>query len=474
MTAQFFVASRPPFDAPPKVALETLGCKLNLADTEILAQDFVRAGFQIARPQDEAAVYVLNTCTVTHVADRKARQRLRAARKRFPQAFVVATGCYPQRAADELTVLPEVDLVAGNTSKPRLVQLVTEAVQTRFQPSITAPLPIVNESDLPPRAAGAPSSTRSFVKIQEGCNDYCSYCIIPKTRGTSRSFSSTEVVATVRQRESAGYKEIVLTGTQLGDYGIEMPGSRRRGPDQRDQASEGNPLEGLLRRILTETSVPRIRLSSIQPQDVTPTLLRLWRDTRLCHHFHLPLQSGSNAILRRMRRRYTAQDYTEAVERVRVLMPDVSITTDVIVGFPGETTEDFEATLRLCEMLQLADMHVFPYSSRPGTLATRLDGPVPDIAKRARTQLLLDLARRSSQAHRARFLGGQRPVLWEERKPVPGVSTNPLWHGLTDNYLRVYADSAQQIKGHILPTHLVEEVPQGGILGEVLQREILQ
>ena len=429
------------------VVIETMGCKLNLADSEVLARDFSRLGFEVIEPPPGTAegmlvapapvdVYILNTCTVTHVADRKARQQLRNARRRFPNAYVVATGCYPARASAEVAALPEVDLVTGNDSKPELAERVVRELIAR-----------THVPHVPTRTGIPPHRTRAFVKIQEGCNDYCSYCIIPKTRGSSRSFPPQQILAELRQREREGYREVVLTGTQLGDYGIPRPGSRRIGPDQRDQATEGNPLARLIALILQETGIPRIRLSSIQPQDVTEPLLALWWDPRLCPHFHLPLQSGSNAVLRRMRRRYTAGEFLAAASRIRAAVAGVSITTDIIAGFPGETEEDFEHTMDLAQRASFADIHVFPYSPRAGTLGTRLDRRVPDLVKQERARRLLALAQRARTAHRSRFIGATRPVLWEEQK-------NGVWTGLTDNYLRVYSPSLHTYAGLIEPLPL--------------------
>lgn len=450
-----------------RVALETLGCKLNLADTELLIESFLRAGFQVVSPDETAEVYVVNTCTVTHVADRKARQRLRAARRRIPTTYLVATGCYPQRAPSELTAMPEVDLVVGNTDKARLVELVVQGVQQRLSQLAFTFIEHAPEEDLPPRAVTAPSRVRSFVKIQEGCNDFCSYCIIPKTRGASRYFSEEAIITAINERSEAGVQEVVLTGTQLGDYGITLSGPRRAGPDQRDQASEGNPLAQLLSRILRETIVPRIRVSSLQPQDITPELLERWEDSRLCRHFHLPLQSGTDSVLKAMRRRYTAQEYAQAVERIRAPYPDASITTDILTGFPGESEADFEATYQLCTDLQFADMHIFPYSPRPSTLATRLPNPVSEAVKEERLQRLLRLADLSREQHLQRFVGTVRPVLWEEVKATAGVSNGPACHGLTDNYLRVYAPGDPQLIGTVRATRIERSVTQG-LWGEVL------
>lgn len=464
----------------PTVALETMGCKLNLADSELLARDFARAGFEVVAAGGAADVYVLNTCTVTHVADRKARHLARAARRRSPGAYVVLTGCYAERAPEELRRLAGVDLVAGNTHKRELVSLVAGALRRRAIPFVGdrcedsgrpegragGPPGDGGATDdsaggLTPRMPFLPSQSRAFVKIQEGCNDYCSYCIIPKTRGRSTFFNAGEVIEEVRDREARGYLEVVLTGTQLGDYGIELPGSRRPSPDRRDQGTQGDPLAALLTDVLAATRIPRIRLSSIQPQDVTPGLLRLWENPRLCPHFHLPLQSGSDPVLRRMRRRYDTRGYLEAIGRIRSAVPGVSITTDVIAGFPGETDEEFQATVHVCLEAGLADVHVFPFSARAGTLAAKMPDPVPEPVKQERAECLLALARETRERHWRGFLGCVRTVLWEERKAVPGVSPEPVWHGLTDNYLRVYSADSQELSGPLLPTRLVAVAPQG-------------
>lgn len=414
----------------PRVLIETLGCKLNVADSEALGLQFMDAGYELAAPGQPADVYVLNTCTVTHVADAKARAKLRAARRRNPGMLVVATGCYPSRDPDDLRHMPEVDVVTPNAGKGTLVAQVLERM------GAAADLP----ADLPPRAAFPTHHTRAFVKIQEGCNDHCSYCVIPKTRGASRCFPEDQIVRDVQAKEAAGHAEVVLTGTQLGDYGIPLAGSRRRDADPRDQRSEGDPLAGLLSRLLTATELPRIRVSSLQPQDITDRLLALMAaEPRLCRHVHLPLQSGSDTVLAAMRRRYDRQQFLNTAARIYAALPDASITSDLIVGFPGETEHDFADSLSACAAARLADVHVFPYSARSHTPAQRLAADpslaVPDQVKRQRVDAAIALAGRLRDQHHHRFIGDRRMVLWEERRDeADGVAR---WHGLTDNYLRV-------------------------------------
>ena len=307
----------------PTVLIETHGCKLNQADSQALSRGFVRSGYRVVDSGQPADVYVLDTCSVTHLADRKARQALRAARRRNPDALIVATGCYAQREPEALESLPEVDLVLGNTQKARLVE---EVVALRNDP--LTPCAVGQERDAEPARR-----TRATVKIQEGCNQVCAYCIVPRVRGRERSIPPDALLAQVLALEEEGFREVALTGTQLGSYGFDIPGAG---------------LARLIEMLLNKTTIPRIRVSSVQPQEMGEDLLALWQDSRLCPHFHIPLQSGSDTVLRRMRRRYTTELFARTVERVRSSAPGASITTDVMVGFPGESESEFLETYRFC------------------------------------------------------------------------------------------------------------------------------
>ena len=315
---------------PATFAIETHGCKLNQADALVLAREFTEAGLIQVRENEPSDVYVVNSCTVTHVADRKARQSLRLARRRNPNATIVATGCYAQRSPDALRSMDDIDLVFGNVEKPRLVRQVIE-----WRGGATVPCAVGDDSDYVMAKAGR---TRAMVKIQEGCNQVCAYCIVPKVRGREKSVGAHDLIEEVQSLVAAGYKEVVLTGTQLGSYGFGLVDAS---------------LTSLVASILSQTDVERLRVSSLQPLEVTDDLLALWDDERLCPHFHMPLQSGSDAILRKMRRRYTVSDYTDTVERIRNQVPHASVTADVIVGFPGETEDDFKATRTACERIDL-------------------------------------------------------------------------------------------------------------------------
>ena len=413
----------------PAVAIETHGCKLNQADSSALAWQFMEAGYRLVRNDDPADVYVVNTCTVTHVADRKGRHALRAARRRNPDATIVAAGCYSQRAPEELRRLEHVDLVFGNTDKGALVREVTE-----WRGETPVPCAVGEEADaISPRIL----RTRAMVKIQEGCNQVCAYCIVPKVRGRERSVPPGTIVGEINRYADRGYKEAVLTGTQLGSYGFDIPGMT---------------LTTLIERILSETPIHRLRISSLQPQEIDPQLLGLWSDRRLCPHFHLPLQSGSDAVLKRMRRRYSAARYAETVDAIRRAVPGAAVTADAIVGFPGETDDEFEETYALCRSIGFADMHVFPYSVRPGTSAAHLGGHVHPDVKSKRMQSLLTLAETKALAFRQGLLGSVRAVLWEE---AGGSGRSLEWTGLTDNYVRVLTHSVRPLTNQITPARLV-------------------
>ena len=414
------------------VAIETHGCKLNQADSAVLAQEFARAGYRLVDRRRDADIIVVNTCTVTATADSKARQALRAAHRANPHAVVVAAGCYPERAADDLRSMPEVSLVVGNRSKPDLVAMaISESAQRR---GVTADDGASEEHPVP---AGILRRSRAMVKIQEGCDQVCAYCIVPKVRGRERSIPPAEIVDAVQRYVAAGFKEITLTGTQLGTYGFDL---------------DGEDLPGLLGQILGETDLPRLRVSSLQAHEISSDLLARWEDPRLCPHFHVPLQSGSDSVLKTMRRRYDTDTFRRALESIRGQVPNAGITTDVIAGFPGETEQDHSAGLCLVREMKFADAHVFPYSRRPGTSAHHMPDQVSPPDKRRRAGELTAAASIGFQEFRDNMKGQVRPVLWETARPTgDGVM---LWSGLTDNYVRVSAESGAELGNHITPAQL--------------------
>ena len=418
-------------------AIETHGCKLNQADTLVLAREFIEAGLVQVREDQPADVYVVNSCTVTHVADRKARQSIRSARRRNPKATIVATGCYAERSPELLSAMDEIDLVFGNVDKARLVQQVVE-----WRGENIVPCAVGDDYDY---TAPRVSRTRAMVKIQEGCNQVCAYCIVPKVRGRERSIPTDMLVSEINRLVSSGYKEVVLTGTQLGSYGFDL---------------EDATLESLIASILSRTNVERLRVSSLQPKEITDGLLRLWGDERLCPHFHMPLQSGSDPILKRMRRRYSGEEYAETVQRIRGEIPRAGVTADVIVGFSGETDADFQVTYDLCERIGFADMHVFPYSVRPGTSAAHYDNQVPPTVKSERMSGLLTLAKSHALQFRRNSLGKRHPVLWESQAVHEGVL---YWTGLTDNYIRVRAQGRGELL-NVIKQATLKSVSEDGVV----------
>lgn len=399
-------------------------------------------GFKIVDPTEPADIYILNSCTVTHVADRKARQALRAARRRNPNALVIATGCYAQRSPEALRDLEGVTFVTGNTGKQDLVEQVLGLTDGFPNPCSTG---IDRE-----RSNWAPLGTRAMVKIQEGCNQVCAYCIVPKVRGRERSVPLNQMVNEVNQRVSQGYSEIVLTGTQLGSYGFDLPDAT---------------LATLIRTLLSETKVARLRISSLQPQEITSDVLELWEDNRLCPHFHVPLQSGSNTILSRMRRRYTSEQYVQSVSNILRIIPDAAITTDVLVGFPGENSGEHDESLSLCRSIPFARMHIFPYSTRPGTTAAHLKDKVGDRLKTQRVHEMLNLARDHEATFLHKFEGSVRQVLWEDITYSQG---RPVSKGLTDNYIRVISEADSALTGSLGPALLGPRTGNGTVWAQAI------
>jgi threonylcarbamoyladenosine tRNA methylthiotransferase MtaB len=423
-----------------RVAFYTLGCKLNQAETESLVSQFSQSGFQLVSPNDVADIYIANTCTVTHIADRKSRHWLRLARRRNPQALIIATGCYAQRSRPELAQLA--DLVVDNTEKEHLLAL----IQT---------LGGLGEGEAKQsRTPAATTRTRSLIKIQDGCHGPCTYCIVPKVRPREYSLPACQIIDEVKQKVALGYKEVILTGTKVGSY-----------KDTVLSSSEGSStdLGDLVQRILHDTGIERLRLSSLQPSEISSELLALWQDERLCRHFHLALQSGSETVLQRMRRSYSLDQYQRTINLIREQIPEVAITTDIMVGFPGESDAEFEQSYSFCQQAGFANIHVFPFSPRPETAAARMPKQIKDKTKQERNQRMLELSRSSRRRFCEQFFGRIMPVLWEkETSPGSGI-----YSGLTSNYIRAFAHSEKPLSNEITPVKLVEFHNQG-IWGELV------
>jgi threonylcarbamoyladenosine tRNA methylthiotransferase MtaB len=423
-----------------RIHVSSLGCKLNQSEMDGLAARLAGGGHQIVTSPAEAELCVLNTCAVTHVAAQKSRQALRRLHRENPTARLVVTGCYAELSPGDLQSLPGVELVAGNRDKERLAELL-------------GPGPIAPDAAGPEATARpAPGRTRALVKIQDGCDNACTYCIIHVARGPQHSRPPDLVLAEVQARLQTGFREVVLTGVHIGAYG-------------RDRAGQGTGLDlwALVGRILAETALPRLRLSSIEPWDLPPQALDLWQDPRLCPHLHLPLQSGAGTTLRRMNRHYTPAEFSHLLAAARAAIPDLAVTTDVIVGFPGESDAHFAESLAFVQHSGFAGVHVFPYSPRPGTPAAEMPGQMPPPVRAERARLMRAAAAAGSRSFRRRFVGRTMDVLWESSRPAAG---GRLWSGLTTNYLRVYASHAAGLANTITPARLVELV-QGGVQGEL-------
>lgn len=429
----------------PLVAALTLGCKLNQAETQGLARELEAAGCVVVDRPAPADGYLINTCTVTHVADRKARRLVRLARRLSPAAPVVVTGCYADWASGPLSAAGASRVLPNATKHTAGRELLRALGQAR------------PDAAMPQAPRAAMGRARAFVKIQEGCDDVCAFCIVPRVRGRERAVPIGAVVREAQEREAAGALEVVLTGTQPGAYG-------------RDR-DDGSDAASLIEALLQETTLPRIRYSSIQPQDVTDALLRQWEDARMCRHFHLALQSGSDAVLRRMRRRYSLAEFRQALARIRAAVPGVAITTDVIVGFPGESEAEFAASRAAVAELGFADVHVFPYSARPRTSAALLADDVPPEVKRARVSELQALADAQRRAFRSTLVGTVAAVL-VERAAAHG------WLGLTDTYVPVHmtrtsaveASAAHPVEltNRLVTAQLMEPNDGGAVQGRVI------
>ncbi len=391
-----------------KAALHNLGCMVNSYETEAMQQLLEAAGYQIVDFEEKADVYIINTCSVTNVADKKSRQMLHRAKAKNPEALVVAAGCYAQAAGEKLLEDTAIDLVIGNNKKAELVQLLEERLAGQEPQDAVIDISATQEYEAL-RIERQADHTRAFIKVQDGCNQFCSYCIIPYTRGRVRSRRPEDVEKEVRDLAEKGYQEIVLTGIHLSSYGT-------------DFKEEHQDLLELTKRLHQISGVKRIRFGSLEPRLITEEFAReLSAMEKICPHFHLSLQSGCDATLKRMNRHYTCEDYLYRCGILRKYFEDPAITTDVIVGFPGETDEEFAETKKFLEKVHFYEMHVFKYSRRAGTRADRMPDQVPEPVKTKRSAELLALEKEMSKAYRASFLGRETEVLLEEPVEIGGV-----------------------------------------------------
>lgn len=433
---------------PLKVAFHTLGCKVNQHDSAIMAALFQDAGYTIVDFNDKADVYVVNTCTVTHLSDRKSRQMIRRAAGENPDATVVVCGCYAQTAKNELEALDEVDLIIGTNERHRVVEAVEEFRANHVK---TAYMPDDDElfvyEDLPhERVSGM---TRAYVKVQEGCDQFCAYCIIPYARGPLRSRSEEDTIAEINMLVDKGYKEVILTGIHLGAYG--------RGV--KDQTCD---LTGLCRRILDETKIERLRLGSLEGIEVTDELIdMIATNPRMAQHLHLPLQSGCDRTLEAMRRPYDSEAFRDMMRSIRQRVPDIAITTDLMVGFPDETEEDFKESLVFCNDIAFANMHIFKYSMRGGTPAAAMTGQIDPQIKEHRAKQMADVAQKNKHEYEQRFVGKTLRILVEEQ------NKEGLWTGHSSNYLFVAFPGEGIQSGDFVDVKLTE-AGKNRLLGEII------
>lgn len=405
---------------PIRLAHETLGCKVNLADTHELLADAKSRGFLEVGFEEEADVYVLNTCTVTQAAERHARKLARKLRRKFPEAKIVVTGCYAEVGRQALEALPEIDWVVGNLDKQDLMRWIEE--QPEAPPPSRGPISHSQSLELPPVDL-RPDQSRPFLKIQDGCNHRCSFCIIPKARGRSRSVPEDEILAELESLSRRGVQEVVLTGVHVASYGKDLGKDRR--------------LSGLVRQILKHPRMPAIRLSSIEPIDLEPQVLEAMEahPKRFFPYLHMALQSGSSKVLEAMRRRYHAEGFRQRAGEIFRRIPDIGIGLDVLVGFPGEGEIEFQETYDLLESFPFAFFHVFPYSERPGTRAIDLPESVPPAERKERVRVLRTLGAKKRQSFYERFQGTQRTAIL-----LQGAAPGRV-RAVTDNYLSLEAPS---------------------------------
>lgn len=410
------------------VALYNLGCKVNSYEMEVMRQMFREKGYRIVSFDEKADIYIVNTCTVTNIADRKSRQMLHRARQLNPDAVVVAVGCYVQTGREAVEKDPTVDLAVGNNRKKDIVAILEAYLRERKDKTLGGAtiLDIARTYEYEEmQLKGTAEHTRAYIKIQDGCNQFCSYCAIPYARGRVRSRRQEDILREIRGLAEAGYREAVLTGIHISSYGIDFNGSSR--------------LVELVEGIGEIPGLDRIRLGSLEPRIVTPeTAKRLAAIPQLCPHFHLSLQSGCDATLKRMNRRYTTGEYYKSVEALREAFHEPAITTDVIVGFPGETEEEFARTKEFLEKVRFYEMHVFKYSRRAGTAAASMPDQVPEPMKAQRSGQLLDMEKQQSEAFRRRYIGRTVEVLLEEERRMEG-RTYCIGH--TKDYVKVAVDT---------------------------------
>jgi threonylcarbamoyladenosine tRNA methylthiotransferase MtaB len=422
-----------------KVSFHTLGCRLNMSETGSIAQGFVDRGYKVVDFGEEADVVFLNTCTVTDSADSTCRNLIRKAQKSSPEGKIVVAGCYAQMEAEKISKMTGVDLILGNSEKYKVFEYLHEDDEQTIK---------VDKSFEFWGAATTPadSHTRAFLKIQDGCNYVCSFCIIPFARGRSRAISSEDALNEAKGLINRGFKEIVLTGVNIGEY----------------ESSSGEKLAGLVEKLLDLEGLERLRMSSVEPNTITDELMAVMRkSSKFLDHFHIPMQSGDDTILKNMRRKYTVEDYKKVISTIKKYYPEAAIGADMIAGFPGETEEQFLNTFNLARELPITHFHVFPYSKRKNTTAAAMDGHIQHGVKKDRVRRLIMLGEAKLNAFMHENIGKTSNVLFEE------LDKNGFWSGLSSNYIRVKVKSEKDLANKIIPVQL-NEVKGDFVLGSLL------
>lgn len=425
-----------------KAALHNLGCKVNAYETEAMQQILEEAGYEIVPFTQAADVYVINTCSVTNMADRKSRQMLHRARKLNPQSIVVGAGCYVQTKEAQALLDEAIDIVIGNNRKHEIVKLLEEYEKNRTKTKSIADINHEKQEYEELSLKKTAEHTRAFLKVQDGCNQFCTYCIIPFARGRVRSRAVSDVVAEVERLAARGYKEVVLTGIHLSSYGIDT----------------GENLLSLIRQVHAVEEIERIRLGSLEPRIVTEEFVKeLSSMEKICPHFHLSLQSGCDTVLARMNRRYDTAEYEEGCVLLRKYFAHPAITTDVIVGFPGESREEFAITKAYLERIHFYEMHIFKYSRREGTKAAAMSEQVPESVKTERSAVLLELEKQMSKEFREYYLGRQVTALMEE---VSVINGRKYFTGYTKEYVKVAVETEEDLTNRFVTGTLKEQLTE--------------
>jgi len=432
-----------------KVAVCTLGCKVNTYESEAVMEQFTKNGYSRVNFSETADVYIINTCTVTHLGDRKSRQMIRRTKQKNPDAVLVVMGCYSQVSPEAVSAIPEVDIIFGNDGKGNVFSAVETFLQDKERVACVTDIGAVKEFEQL-TVSGFENRTRAVLKVQDGCNNFCSYCIIPYARGRNRSNPFDVCLKEAKALVDAGFSEIVLTGIHLASYGKDTGGPY---------------LIDLLEALQEMEGIQRTRMGSLEPTLFDETFTeRLSKLSKICRHFHLSLQSGCDETLSRMNRKYTTAEYKEAVERIRKAFPKAAITTDIMTGFPGETEEEFEKTMAFVEKIAFAETHIFQYSIRKGTRAEKMKDQVDAKDKEVRSHRLIALTERTKEAFLREHIGESMTVLFERaHKGLPN-----LYEGKTDNYITVLAESAEDLSDTYRDVHITE-VKNGMCYGELLK-----